>query len=212
MKYIKIKGYDNWFWHIKKGETIDFLYGHKVQERLVTKVIGGIHNPDNINYWDQVCTISANNLDYQELIDKADHDILVQPIGSYMYLLDDMEIVETREAEDFPVDRFGSVVVCENDHDMPYEWHQYLKNRFPKLNIVLINHFRTRDDKTIREYFRHAKYVTFTTTFTSMDWWELLVKNLYKKNQVIGRCNDDKNWAKAMEIYNDVERVRQRNR
>jgi len=210
MKYVKIKGYDNWFWHIPKGEPIDFAYGHKVQERLVTKVIGGIHKPDNPGYWDQVATVAAHYLDYSEAAAKSDRDLLVQPIGSYMFLSDDMEIVKSTESEDFPIDSFGSVVVCENDNDMPYEWEQYLKRRFPKLNIVLINHFRTRDDKTIREYFRHAKYVTFSTTFTSMDWWELLVKNLYKKNQVMGYCADDKNWKKAMEIYNDVERVRLR--
>jgi hypothetical protein len=125
-----------------------------------------------------------------------------------MCLTKDVEVLRTVYAEDFPIDQFATVVVCENDADMPYKWLKYLKERFSGESIEVINYFDTRSDAQVKAYFKRAKYVTFTTTFTTMAWWELLVRNLRENNKVIGHCDDRKGWERALEIYPKVEQVK----
>lgn len=210
MKYIKIKGHDNWFLVLEKGKKIPDDLNEIMHTRMFRKVVSEIHNPDcKDEMWaDRVKRAAVDDIDYQKFLDSGDNDILVRPFGSWMHLPKDMRAQRVAYSDGFPPEKFGTIVICENDADPSWRWVEYLTERFPKETIETIPFFDTQSDKHVREYFKHARYVTFSTTFTSYDWWKKLVRNLYKKNEVIGYCGDKKNWEEALKTYSNVEVIK----
>ncbi len=208
-KYIKIRGHNNWFLFLEKGKPVDLKLTETMRERLFRKAAGGVHgditNPTN---WStRVMMAASREIDYEQILTLGELDMLLRPFGSYMFLTKDVEILETRYADDFPIEKFATIVICENDADASSTWYEYLKKRFKGESIETINFFDTRSDEEVKEYFKHAKYVTFTTTFTTMAWWKLLVRNLQSNNKVIGNCADKEGWKKALSIYKNIEKV-----
>lgn len=208
MKYVKIKGHNNWFLVLKKGNKVPEGLSETMQKRMLRKVWHGVHGNGEPNYSDRAIIKACEEIDYERILELGPLDMLVRPFGSYMFLAKDVKVTRVKYSEDFPTDNFGTIIICENDDKANYKWEKYLAKRFPEETVEVINFFDTQSDTKIKEYFKHAKHVTFSTTFSSLVWWHKLVKNLYKNNKVIGYCHEKRNWKEALKIYSNVEVVK----
>lgn len=79
-----------------------------------------------------------------------------------------------------------------------YKWIEYLKKNYPDKVIKVINFFDTRTTTEIEAYFSKTEYITFSTTFTKLDWYIKLLKCNEKLNKlIIGFSWDDEEWKTA---------------
>jgi hypothetical protein len=96
-----------------------------------------------------------------------------------MTLTDDHTINEIVQSTDWPTDNEGAeIVVCENDLNAEPQWIVHLQKQYPGKRINVLNNFRNRSLEDVRKHFESAEYITFSTTFTSTDWFELLLDGL----------------------------------
>jgi len=209
-RYVKIKGYKEWFLVVDEVGGVPSGLSEIMSERLFNKVVGGSHEIEKGNaptMWDRIVMKAAEGLSYEEVLKKAPYDLLIRESGSYMFLMPDLEIVSDLSRKDFPRRKtdYAQVVVCENDAELTDYWRHFFQRRYPGKTLSVINHFRTRSDNEIKKYFEKAEYVVFTTTFTSMDWWELLVRNLQPHNKVEGISANKSGWKKALRVYPNVK-------
>lgn len=206
-RYVKVKGHPNWFLVLEGDNYEPDGLSEIMQEKILRSEVCQLHHdtPQNrMNFEYRLKLAAIHNLDYESLAKKYG-TILIRPIGSYM-LLNGNEIIEETFDTDFPVEEFGDIVICENDQKAEYDWVKYLKNRFPNTKIITINYFDLRSENEVKQYFDKAKYITFSTTFTRYEWFEKLTK-FSKGKEVIGYCNNEKNWERAIEINPNVEIV-----
>ena len=175
-----------------------------MHEILIRTQLCTLHNPKPT--FDELYRIreaALMDLDYELLAEKYG-TLIIRPSGSYM-LLKGNEIVEEKFDDDFPIDEFGDIVICENDEHAPNEWVQYLKQTFPNQKIVTINYFDLRSENEIGQYFFRASVITFSTTFSSFGWFEKLTKLALPHHGIIGHCIDNKKWVEASKINPNVE-------
>jgi hypothetical protein len=65
-------------------------------------------------------------------------------------------------------------------------WLSYLHNRFPGEQIEVLNFFSTRSVNELKEIFKNVDYITFSTTFTSTQWFKNLIEASTDTNKIIG--------------------------
>lgn len=209
-RYIKVVGHNNWFLVLTQNDFIPSELSEQMQERLLRSEVCQLHNPEisevrNLDMMHRIKLLAVHQLDYEKIV-KQSGDILVRPSGSFM-LLKHNEIIQEKFDTDFPIDEFGEIVICENDSVAESFWVEYLKKRFPNSKIITINFFDLRSENHIKQYFNNARYITFSTTFTNLRWYEKLTKFATSRHKVIGYCKDEENVRKAMLINSDVEMV-----
>jgi hypothetical protein len=205
-RYVKVKGHPNWFLVLEPGDKEPSGLSEIMQEKILRSEICALHNPAATNdFVHRVKIAAVNGIDYEMLAEKYG-TILIRPIGSFMSLQYN-EITEEIFDVDFPIEEFAEVVICENDKNAEYKWVEYLKERFPNKKILTISFFDLRSDNEVEVYFREAKYITFSTTFSTFDWFRKLTK-YSKGKKIIGYCHDIKKWEQANEINPNVEIVR----
>lgn len=206
-KYVKVEGHNNWFLVIdSNNEKIQNDFSELMQERLL-RTVYNLHSrkSDDLNWQTKLKISATNKIDYNKLYDKIG-TLLVRPIGSYMPLKGN-KVIDEKYDLDFPIDDFAEIVICENDQYPDTEWVDYLKNRFNGKTIKTINFFDLTDEYTVKKNFDKAKYVTFSTTFTNLEWFKKLVKCLNDNNNVIGFCHNSDKWDDALKIFNKIEIV-----
>lgn len=134
---------------------------------------------------------------------------LIRESGSWMTLTDDHTILEVRQQDHFPSKNEGAdIVVCENDNDPEPDWIEYLKTQYPEKTIRVLNLFRARSVEELTQPFKDAELITFKTTFTNFDWWELAVETLrgidVTGKSILGYCPDEYRYKKATELLGDL--------
>lgn len=204
-RYIKIKGHTNWFLLLSAEENESVGLSDIMQEKILRSEVQSLHNPEVKDYVQRLTLVAARTINYEQLANKYG-TILIRPSGSFMTLLDN-EIIDEIYGTDFPIDDYAEIVVCENDKSAEYKWIDYLKQRFPNQKITTINYFDLRSEDDITKYFNHAKYITFSTTLTQLDWFEKMIKLVTDKHTIIGYCHIADNWIKATEMYKNIEIV-----
>ena len=206
-RFVKIKGHSNWFLVFDAKTNIEESFEKSNREKMASLIMNRYLDintdfksvdPENLR---RRLEILDRPIDYTVLSEKYG-TLLIRPIGTYM-LLAGTEVIEERFDSSFPVIDTADIVICENDAVSEKHWNEYLKNRFPDKSITTINFFRMRSDEEVRKYFEKAKYITFSTTFSDLDWYKKLVRNLTPEHKVIGFSHAS--WEKALEIYNKVE-------
>lgn len=199
-RYVKVKGHPNWFLVLEPNDYEPNGLSDLMQEKILRSEVCALHDPNaKMDYVHRVKLAATRTLDYERLTKKYG-TILIRPIGSFMPLYYN-EITEETFDTDFPIEDFAKIVICENDKNAEYKWVKYLKNRFPNEKIVTINYFDLRSENEIKKYFKHAKYVTFSTTFSNYDWFKKLSK-FVTDHKIIGYCHSSNKWDKALEIIN----------
>lgn len=143
---------------------------------------------------------NAPIIDVDAIYSKYNQPLLISEGGGYSLLKDKLDIAETIESEYFPTDQYYDVVICENNGTPEKFWFDYLTKRFPDMTIGTISNFSTRSEDEIKKFLKNAKFVTFSTTFLNLDWYDKLLKSLTAENKVIGYCHIAEAWSKALEI------------
>jgi hypothetical protein len=202
--FVKIeKGYKIWFLLLDSIESIPEGFSEKMQEQILRSEVCELHNPNaKFDFTHRVIMAATREIDYGKYVDKYG-TILVQPVGSFMPL-GASKITEYKTSEFFPVDEFADIVICENDQRCEHGWKKYLQTAYPDQSIAVINFFDLRDETEVRAYFEKASLVTFSTTFTRMEWFEKLAKCLYPHNKVIGYSHNPMKWKEAIQMLPDV--------
>lgn len=204
-KYVKVKGHNNWFLVYKSGDN-DKELSQVMQEKLLRSEVSALHNKNvKPDYKNRLIKIAIYNLNYEDIVEKYG-TILIRPIGSYMPL-EGNEIIKEKFDTNFPIDNYADIVICENDRIAEHKWVEYLKNRFPNDKITTINYFDLRSDEEIKKYFEKAKFVTFSTTFSDLEWFKKLSNNVSANNKIIGYSHNKNMWEEVLEINPSVEVV-----
>lgn len=216
-RYVKVKGHNNWFLVLEPNTSLPNNFSTVMQEKILRSEVYTLHGGktiDKSDYDRRLKLLATKEIDYEYIANKYG-TILIRPIGSYMPLRGN-EITEEKFDSNFnqsyfPLDDccFGEVVICENDKKAEYKWVQYLQARFPNKTIATINFFDLRTDGEVNEFFKRAKYITFSTTFSKYEWFEKLNRHLYSCHKVIGYCHVEDNWKKALEINPEVEIIKE---
>ncbi len=204
-RFVKVLGHKNWFLVLEAGEDEPDSFSEIMQEkRLRVEELELFFKPKpRIDYVQRLVKAATYQIDYQKLANKYG-TLLIRPIGSYMPL-DGYSITDETFDTDFPIDDFAEIVICENDKNAEYKWVQYLKKRFPNKKIVTINYFDLRSENEVIKYFEKAQYITFSTTFSSYEWFKKLAKFTNSNHKIIGYCHNAENWNDALEINKNIE-------
>lgn len=205
-KFVKVRGFDEWFMLLERPEDVPENLPEMMQIRMKQSVSKDLFQSaaglDNM-LMGHLSTIAHNAPDYVGMIQQHG-TILVREKGSWM-TLGKMQIVEEVESTDYPTDSVEyDIVVCENDAHAPKEWLDYLSLRFPGRAVHVISYFRSRDDEYVKSIFQKCNLITFSTTFTSFDWFHKLVNNLPDRQvKIVGRSSNKKSWVYAQNIIFD---------
>lgn len=105
---------------------------------------------------------------------------LVAEGGQFMTLVPKMEIVDEFISDNpyYPIAE-NSAVICEND---PFDingghLNEFFKSLYPPADSLhFMFSFRHRSEGEVVAAFKNASAILFSTTFTSADWWELLLR------------------------------------
>jgi hypothetical protein len=176
-----------------------------MKEKIFRSHVCQLHNdtPEaRMDLTHRIILTATRELDYEALANKYG-TILIRPIGSFMPLRGN-EILEERYDLNFPIENFADIVICENDEKADYDWLQYLKKTYPDKTIATINYFDLRTEKEVEEYFDKASLVTFSTTFTNMEWFKKLTK-IATNQTIIGYCHNADKWKEALTINPNVQ-------
>lgn len=216
-KYVKIKGQSSWYLLLEKHNKLPFDFSDNIRTKLIRKYLITLHGDKKVDtsvYEKKLEMIINKGIDYEDMVQKYG-DILINPVGGW-FSLDGETIIEEKVDIDFnnsyfPLteDNFGEVIICENDCYPEDNWLEYLKQRFSNKLIATINFFDLRKESEVKEIFDKAKYITFSTTFSDLSWFEKLSKCLSNHHKVIGYCHIPKNWKKALEIFSNVEIIKE---
>jgi len=206
-RYVKVKGHTNWFLVLEADSKAPDGLNEVMQEIRLNSEVCDVHNPQpRMDFTHRITLAATRNIDYESLAKKYG-TILIRPIGSFMLLLHN-EITDEKFDTDFPIEDFGEIVICENDQKAENKWIRYLQKNFPNKKIVTINFFDLRSEEVVEKYFSKAEYITFSTTFSNLDWFKKLSKFSGNK-KVIGYSHDKEKWVQAKEINPNVEIVSQ---
>ncbi len=206
-RYVKVEGHNNWFLVLNANTYEPNGLSENMQERILRSQVCGLHHDTPKNRMDFVHRLkiaATRNIDYENLANKYG-TILIRPIGSFMPLYGNKITNEVFD-NDFPIEEYAEIVICENDEKAEWKWIEYLKNRFPNKKILTINYFDLRSDYDVKRYFEKAKYVTFSTTFSKYDWFEKLTKHITNQ-KIIGFSHLRDNWKTALEINPNIDIV-----
>jgi len=209
-KYVKVVGHSNWFLVLEPNVKEPENLSSDMVEIMIRSEISQLHKvdqPDKQDLRHRMIMLGTQELDYEKIVEKYNKSILIRPSGSYMLLVHN-EIIAEKYDSHFPIDEYGEVVICENDSKAEYKWVQSLKRRFPNKKIVTINFFDLKSEDVILEYFNHADYITFSTTFSSLEWFEKLTKLAQPRHKIIGWSHDYSKWDSVAIINPNVEIVK----
>lgn len=210
--FVKIEGYgDQWFLLVREVDEIPSPSMMCVMDKKMQGIVGGeltlflkgeiIGDIESIRRkLDFVTQNPHSRKKFEQALIKYKEPLLIREIGSFMSLGDNRFIKEivVQNSEDFPVDGNFDIVVCENDPYPEQKWIEYLSTKFPDLSIGVINLFRHRTETEIKNAMQGAKYVTFYTTFSNMDWVEKMAACASPEQQIIGYSCDPKKWDIAL--------------
>ena len=206
-KYIKIKGWENYSLVVDETFMNFTSLSEQKSEEILRKHVVELHSPTHkLDTTRRLILAATRNLDYKALHDKYG-TLYVQPNGSFCIPYDGLEISDEMYSEHFPIGEYADILICENDSYCQFEWLEYLKNipEFKSLSIKTIPFFDISDESMVSEYFTNCKVVTFSTTFTNLEWFKKLTRNLQPHNKVLGHCViENFDYTEVNKINKDV--------
>ena len=108
------------------------------------------------------------------------------------------DILELITSEHEPFREDFDLVITENDLEAPPHWVEKMRQYSPE--PLTIPYFGSRPQSEITAILAKAKYVTFSTTFTTWEWYEKLLEGCLQNATIIGECFDIAKLAKAKEM------------
>lgn len=141
-------------------------------------------------------------MNYNQLLTKYGRPLLIRENGSYMNSGGNQEITDTFVSEhlSWPVDKSANVVICENDLNPEDWWISYLTDRFPDERIQTLNCFSQRTMEDLKDNLEFPKIITFTTTFSQLQWFENLIGTVqYQSGKTL-----IVHWKGTDEVWEDI--------
>lgn len=214
-RFVKISGYDNWFWIIESevdldegfvGERIDSLQ-NAVKHDLYTNESKTNIKPD---WFLRVQTTVTHRPEYRRLLEKYGEPLLIRKIGSFM-MLTGHQIVAEYFGDDFPPDNVSEadIVICENDAFPEPKWVEYLSQNYPGKCVYTLNFFSERDGSLDTEL--DVSIISFSTTFSNYYWFEkildTIIRNKWSGKEIVGYSHDPAKWNFPSDIQSKVDAV-----
>lgn len=188
----KLQGvHSTWFLEFKGQDASGIT--EPMNEKLLREVFS-LHGEESKGWLHRAIKAATTQVDYDAIFEKYNKTLYIRPNGTYMMLSDREEIIEEVFLSHFPVKQVAEIVICENDKKEEYRWRKYLEKRFPEKKIKTINFFDLRSDEDILANFKGAKFITFSTTFSNLEWFNKLVKCKNDNQKIIGYCHDIEKW------------------
>lgn len=144
-------------------------------------------------------TAKLTKPDYKGFAQKHNQPITISENGTFRGLSSDWngEIIYS-DILVFPHEKNylkARICVCENDATAPQEWIDYLNKRFPDDYIKVIPYFRSRSKDELKEFFKDVSFVTFHTSFSAFDWFDLMMESFFDRPRtLVGYCPMMINW------------------
>lgn len=206
-KFVKIKCdlqgvYPYWFLVFDGNNKQEII--EPMNEKLI-RTCFSLHGEASNNWAYRLIQSSCREINYKAIQEELNKILYIRANGVYMTQSSSDNIIEETYSDHFPVTEVADIVICENDKKEEYKWLEYLKGRFPTKTIKTINFFDLRTEKDILANFEGAEFITFSTTFSKMDWFEKLLRCKEKDQKIIGYCHDPKKWEL---ISTDIEIVK----
>lgn len=157
------------------------------------------------NATERLKILIGNHIDYNALVEKYG-TIYVRQIGSYMTLGKNQTIIGVCESDAWPTNEAGAeIVICENDLVAEKHWLEYLTREYKNKQVNVLNGFRNRPIEDVVGHFESAKLITFSTTFSNPDWFELMLTALDGMNgkTIVGHCFDAAKIREIRCVYAD---------
>jgi len=215
--YVKVahiatgKVYENWFLKYSASDPpINNVSFHEnLKKSEFDKLMNSKSEIEALNFQERLKLIALNAPDYYGAATKYNQTLLIRQIGSYMFLTSGFTVTDICQSESWPTDNEGAeIVVCENDLNAEQFWIDYLQKEYPDLKINILNGFRDRSIEDVRNHFSSAKYITFTTTFSKLDWVHLMFCGLdeLKGKTVLSHCFDERAQRTVINTFkSDIE-------
>ena len=102
-----------------------------------------------------------------------------------------------------PTDKKSDIVVCENDPVAEDWWIELLRKKYPDYSICVLTRFSERDHKDIASHFEAAKIISFTTSFSSYEWFDKLIDCLESsklRDKIIFGNNYGQDWIENLPV------------
>jgi len=184
-KFVKIAGYEGWFLVMESRMDVEDML--KLNTRMGQSIVTNYLRADNDKSLEYACLETKAKfvmqgkavVNYNEFFYKYG-TILIREIGSWMLPNNKFQITETYLSEHFswPVDSKSNIIICENDFEPEQWWVNYLSNRFPNESISTLNCFSQRTIDDLKDNLDYPKFITFTTTFSKLEWFENLINTI----------------------------------
>lgn len=209
-KFVKLKSiqrgdYEGWFLELSKP-SMDFDDIESLNKTMVEyEFHRGLNDPNQLNSISRLNLLAGNPINYNELVTKYG-TIYIRQIGSWMCGGTDTIVTAQVYVDSWPTNnKFAEIVVCENDFEAENRWMSFLDYQFSGKQVNVLNTFRHRTLTDVCGHFKFAKYITFTTTFSNYDWFELLLDGVGEMSNktVIGHTYDLDKWEEIKELYGD---------
>lgn len=132
--------------------------------------------------------------------------LLVRQNGSFMCFDPETDkILEEVERKDFmfPEDKPNDILICENDPEPEQWWVDNLNKRFSQKKITTLGNFGNRSQEEIDYYVANSEIISFTTTFTTVEWFNKLCIALGKtQNKTLYfHCKDENEWDNVLNEF-----------
>ena len=184
-KFVKLEGFEGWFLFMDSEIDIEQVinFNKKSFTGIVSKFLkttdDGSLEYKNLEMKAKFLMTNNVGINYNQILQKYNQPILIREIGSWM-IFHDQRIIETFSSKHFswPIVDKSSIVICENDLEPEQWWVDYLTERFPEQSIQTLNCFSQRSDDDLRENLEYPSIITFTTTFTQLQWFENLINTI----------------------------------
>lgn len=222
-KFVKIAGYEGWFLFMESEIDMDQVinFNKRSHESIISKYL---KSPDDESVESKVLESKAKflmhhnvGINYNQVFRKYGGTLLIREIGSWM-LFHDQKITDVTFSEHFswPVDSKSNIIICENDFEPEQWWVNYLSNRFPNESISTLNCFSQRTIDDLKDNLDYPKFITFTTTFSKLEWFENLINTIQYysgRTLIVHWKGTDEVWENVrLEFQTQIENFERNNK
>lgn len=212
-KFVRLEGYPHdYFMVVKSVDELPQDIESVMSERMRSTVGNELTSPKEYPadmFFERYHYVCHNSVDYRKILEKYSYlnpVLLIRQIGSFMLLNEDHKIVDTIYSHDFPdVNDGAPIVVCENDSDPEPIWMNYLQKKFPGEKIRVLNFFNTRSEESLRKSLKNVKYITFSTTFTSLEWFEKITRCVSDGQKIVGFSHVPERWDEVRRLASGLD-------
>lgn len=107
----------------------------------------------------------------------------------------------------------SEIIVCENSPTPEDWWTNHLMEKYEGSAVTVLTQFSERSKEQLAQFFKAASIISFTTSFSSYEWFETVLDVIIENNltcRTIYGTNSGQNWLAAMpeHLLGKIKRVK----